>query len=375
VARDTVLIAGHYGDCNLGDDAIAQVLVRAVATNPCVRRIRLLTLRNRPDMRTWARDTDQLLIASWSGVRSLINSLLKTRVIIVGGGGILQDSTSVANIAIHTLLPLLLRVFGIRILVVGVGIGPLRKRVSRVLVQLLLRGAKVVAVRDPMSHQQCIRMGVATGKLALAPDLAWAWPGHANFLVARAPKRMLVSIRPPIGPAEVREKPTPEYLAQVALILSAINDFAAIHGFSVYVLSTHPLQDGELVRRVLQNSRKLNAISILEPISPEELFASFEPGDVLVGMRLHAQILAALNGVPAIALAYAEKVTIAAEALSMTQYAQSFPLGRSGLEKLGQQLQDLIDNYPAISASVLKRSGELSREVREMLKRMVEENV
>lgn len=373
--RDIVLIAGHYGDRNLGDDAIAQVLVRAVATNQCVRRIRLLTLRNRPDIQTWGRDTDQLLLAKWSGVRSLLLSLLKTRVIIVGGGGILQDSTSVANIAIHTLLPLLLRVFGIRILVVGVGIGPLHRKVSRALVKLLLWRAQLVAVRDPMSHQQCIRMGVATKRLKLTPDLAWAWAGDARFEVACAPKRVLVSIRPPIGSAEVREAPTREYFAQVALILSAVSDFAAIHGFRLCVLSTHPLQDGQLFRRTIEHVPGLNAVSDLAPMSTSELFTSFESGDVLVGMRLHAQIFAALNGVPTIALAYAEKVAIAAEALSMSGYTQEFPLDQNGIEELGSQLQNLVDNYPAISKAVVEKSAELSQEVREMLRQMVEESV
>ena len=375
MTRDTVLIAGHYGDRNLGDDAIAQVLVRAVAMNQCVRSIRLLTLRNRPDIQTWGRDTDQLYIASWSGVRSLFDLLLRTRVIIVGGGGILQDSTSIANIAIHTLLPLMLRVFGIRILVVGVGIGPLRRKVSRILVKLLLWGAQLVTVRDPVSYQQSIRMGVAPKKLALTPDLAWAWASQANFEAACAPKRVLVSIRPPIGPAEVRETPTREYLAQVVLILSAISDFAAIHGYRWFVLSTHPLQDGELVRRAIEHAPRLNPVSALEPISPSQLFTSFESGDVLVGMRLHAQIFAALNGVPTIALAYAEKVAIVAEALSMTEYAQAFPLDQSGIEELGSQLQNLVDNYPAISKSVVEKSEELSREVHEMLRQMVEESV
>lgn len=375
MTKDVVLIAGHYGDRNLGDDAIAQVLARAVTRLPHVEQVRILTVRDRPDIKAWTSKTEQLLLSTWSGLRCFMMLIAKVRVIIIGGGGILQDSTTFSNVAIHTLLPMLLRIFGVKIVVVGVGIGPLRLRRSRWLVRRMLRAAGMVLVRDKVSYQQCIEMRIPGTRLQIAPDLAWAWPEGCEVSSAEAPRRILLSFRPPLGSGSIRDNPTEDFLAGLVALTRRVVDFARANGIEVCFLSTHPLQDARVWNLIKAVSSDFDRLGCLAPETPEALWSSFSEGDILVGMRLHAMIFAAMNGIPTVAMAYAPKVSLVGEALGMGEHVLPFPLVEGGLDTLVEKLCAMSAEYYRASAEIAQQSRRLRDEAAHALRKLISTHV
>lgn len=351
VHRNNVLIAGHYGDRNLGDDAIAQVLVRGVSARDEIARIWILTLRDRPDIGCWGEKVSSLQLNRLGGVIALLKLIPRTRWMLVGGGGILQDVTSLGNVLLHTVFPLVLSFLAIQVHVVGVGVGPIQRKLSRLLVGSLLRRAKTILVRDPESKQLCLELGAPSSATVVCPDLAWAWtsavPGHAA-----APRRIFLSVRPPVGAKRERDEPSIQYLHLLANLAEVIHRVAKQRGLVFGFLGTHPQQDGLLIEQVKSQVSNPNDVKVLLPRDVERLCGIFEPGDILVGMRLHANIIAMSKGVPCIALSYDPKVRRNLNGLELEGMTFDFPPSAQALQELAETLRQVCDQYSDVSARV-----------------------
>lgn len=371
MTRDTVTISGHYGDFNLGDDAIALTLVRALETNPTYKYIRVLTLRHRPDMADWGTRTKQFRVNRVSKGLSFIRLLCRTRIFIVGGGGILQDATSLANLVLHTTLPLVARLFGAEIVVLGVGIGPLRRGISRILVGLLLTRCKTIVVRDEDSARYARLLGTRHRVIHIIPDLAWVSPRARSHRDASAQGRLVISLRPPVGSSSHRASPTGSYISSLVQLVTLLQRSGRTRQFPIFFLSTHPLQDTAIIDRLSPYLAANSCANLIVPRSVEQLSQSLYSGDIVVAMRLHAQIFAVAKGLPTIFLGYDEKVRNLAEQLDMTRYFVRFPLRTQDMQALAARFNELVDDYDTVSATLTVLSESLRAQASETLEFLV----
>ncbi|MFL0726263.1 MAG: polysaccharide pyruvyl transferase CsaB [Prochlorococcus sp.] len=289
-----VLLCGYYGEHNLGDDALLQVLLQGLPEHlqPCITANDLMAIQA---FAPKARIVDR---------RSLIKTLLALRqvdALVLGGGSLLQDSTSFKSLIYYIILIAAARQRGLPVLLWGQGLGPLRNRFSRWIVRRVLRWVQVISWRDPESFQLAQRWFLPM-PMSMAPDPVWQFPclkwkgGQAVVLCWR--------------PIAMLDRLGWQHLIQaLEMILKDID-------VPVHWLAFHKQQDGELFldleSKGLISSNLRSRSRNIAVDSVAEAMEQFAMARLVIPMRLHALILAQLTGSPTAALSYDPKVSAAA---------------------------------------------------------------
>lgn len=300
VSPQRVLLCGYYGEHNLGDDALLEVLLRQLPQgwSPCITAHDQQQVRQRfqaawPALETVDRRSPRAVLAALAGCQALV----------LGGGSLLQDTTSFRSLLYYASLILAARSRGLPVLLWGQGLGPLHRRRSRALARLLLRLVSGISWRDGASARLAAGWGITAGQ---GSDPVWglqplAWQGRGGPIV--------LCWRPV---AQLDERGW-------RLLLGALEQLAERWDRPVHWLPFHQQQDSDLLadlqRRGLLGEPLRRRSQLVEASTPEQAMQQFQGASLVVAMRLHGLILAALAGSPCAALSYDPKVAAAAEAL------------------------------------------------------------
>jgi polysaccharide pyruvyl transferase CsaB len=286
-----VVISGYFGHGNLGDEAVlAGMLSSMRAADPA---IEATVISGDP---TETRRTHSVEAVPRMAPLPIWRALRRADGLISGGGGLLQDRTSARPVPYYTGVMGLARLAGRPYVVHAQGLGPIARRPNRTIAAAALRGASHVSLRDEASIGLARELGVRR-PIELVPDPSIALRptrtegDHVLVAVRRWGRsdEHLVAIRTALGTL-AREHPI------VAMPMQEPFDRDA---------STFAV-DGVVGARVAPGGTSL-----------EERMALIGSARLVVGMRLHALVLAAAAGVPAVAITYDPKVDAFASRVGM----------------------------------------------------------
>ena len=289
------LLCGYYGEHNIGDDALLAVLLQQLPAGVSP----LVTAHDQEQVaQRFAVDTcDRRRPAA------VLGALRHCDALVFGGGSLLQDATSFTSLVYYCGLILAARSLGRPVLLWGQGLGPLKRRRSRWLVRAVLPFATAASWRDPASAAQARAWGV---EATLGSDPVWALPAtswHGSG-----------------GPIVVCWRPVDQLHGTAWLpYLQALAALASGSGREVLWLPFHAGQDEGLLASLQQSGLLPEALAaVSRPVhatDPQGAMQLFAAAGLVLAMRLHALILAALAGSPCAALSYDPKVAAAAEAI------------------------------------------------------------
>lgn len=267
------VVSGYYGFGNTGDEAIALAISRELRT----RGVRPLLLSNTPA--ETARELGCEAAARMNPL-ALAGALLRSQVLLSGGGGLLQDKTSARTLTYYLGVIRLARLLGRRVVVFNQSVGPLSPEGGRK-VAAALRGVRVI-VRDRGSLETLRQLGVS-GELGGDPALLLSpTPG-----LARDAGTVIVAPRGDVTDA-------------TATLLDVVADLRA-RGRRVVALSFMPEHDDAA-------AHSLGADEVLSTRDPQVALDAIAQAGFVIGVRLHAVILAAAASVPFAGIAYDPKV-------------------------------------------------------------------
>jgi polysaccharide pyruvyl transferase CsaB len=156
-----VAVSGYYGFGNTGDEAIALAITREVRA----RGLTPLLLSNTPQdtARTYGCEA-----APRMNPAALLLAVARSRVLLSGGGGLLQDRTSARTLTYYLGVIRLARLLGKRVVVFNQSVGPLSPQGGR-RVAAALAGLRLI-VRDEGSLEALEQLGLR-GELGGDPAL------------------------------------------------------------------------------------------------------------------------------------------------------------------------------------------------------------
>jgi len=292
-----ILICGYYGLGNAGDEAILAGIVGGLR-------------RRRPDAELVVLSGDPPATQAAHGVHAaprrhyptLWRQIGAADLVVEGGGGLIQDSTSVRSALYYLAILALARLRRTPFVVLGQGIGPLRHRLTRALTARLFRRAAAITVRDGNSAGLLVQMGVPAESIAITADLAaLVDPAPPEDVAHWLPSR---EGGPRVGLA-LREAEG----AQAALThaLEAAKQFRERHGAQIVPLALHAKEDTHLASQAAE-MLGVRAVGVDRELSPAQWVGLVRSLDFVIAMRLHACIFAAAQAVPFVALSYDPKV-------------------------------------------------------------------
>lgn len=269
-----VLVSGYYGFGNTGDEAIALAITRELkkqghtpvllSENPA-ETARLYGCQSVARMKPGA----------------LLPALLSARVVLSGGGGLLQDKTSRRTLSYYLGIIRLARLLGKRTVVFNQSVGPLSDS-GKKQVASACAGLRMI-VRDKGSLDLLRNMGM---RAELGGDPALLL--HPSPEVTRDPHRVIIAPRGDVT----------ESLPALRRTVKRLRE----QGRRVVVLSFMPDQDDGA-------ARSLDGDELVSTRDPQVALDAIAASGFVIGVRLHALILAAAAGVPFCGLAYDPKIT------------------------------------------------------------------
>ncbi|MBF6612460.1 MAG: polysaccharide pyruvyl transferase family protein [Chloroflexi bacterium] len=322
-----IVILGWYGSDNTGDEAVLQAVVEALRkrgyTNLCA-------LSVNPTETTSRLDIDS--VPRLLGMQTL-RALLDADALILGGGGLIQDGTSLYNLPIYAGYVALARLLRIPVIGWGLGVEPVFTQLGKYLARFICSSAVCFSVRDNTSKRLLRRAGVPGDQIKVTADPAFLICPDRGATESKAPERPLVIFcirslsdnHPGINlhyllPVSVRQKlnigwrPPPERGARfVEGVARGIKVCVEEFGARVILLPLWPGRDDAILDEVKEAAIEMGvpteAIRRSEiEQRPDRIAGYIGSADLLVSMRLHALIFGARQGVPLLALSYARKV-------------------------------------------------------------------
>lgn len=294
-----VLVSGYYGFHNAGDEAVLYALVGALRR--AVPGVEITVLSADPEHT--ARTYGVKAVPRAGGAAAA--AMRRTDLFISGGGGLLQDATSLKSLAYYLGLVALARALGKKVFFYAQGIGPLRTAAGRAMVRLVADRATLITVRDQESRDELCTIGIrrppvivtADPVLGLAPERDWMAAGREIL-------RDLGLGEEPVAGVSVRPWPGQDgYLEALAGLCERL----AAGGWRVVLLPFHHPADLELSRRVAALSREPVAVAE-RPLEFRELLGVTAHLGFAAGMRLHFLVFAAICGLAPVGLVYDPKV-------------------------------------------------------------------
>ncbi len=330
-----VIISGYYGFHNLGDEAVLAATVEALRRqSPGVE---IAVLSATPDETSRVHGVEGI---PRRRAREIVRALSRCDLFLCGGGSLFQDVTSWRSPWYYLGVLALARRLARHTVVYAQGIGPLRSPLVRSAAARLLNRVHLITVRDRASQALLAEMGVRRPPIVLCADPSLLLT--PEWTAAVAAERALWAGGVSFGLALRAWGKNGGMLDAVA---AAARTAAARLGVQWICLPMH--LPGDLTVAETVAARIGPAATVVRtPLGPREMLALIGTLDLLVGMRLHALLFAAAQGVPVVPLAYDPKVEALAQDLE-----EPVPLDAS---RVGAD--DLVRSIEAASADLGRRA-------------------
>ena len=238
----------------------------------------------------------------------ILRAMAGTDLLLSGGGSLLQNVTSCMSLYYYLSIIGLAKPPGKKIMLFAQGIGPIRGRFSRFLTRLVCQKADLITVRDDGSLEDLSSMGFDPATIHVTSDAVFSLPvGRKDAFCAGLLRQLGLDLDHPVVGLALRHWKGGETV--LPGFARAADRLQQEFGAQILFVPLQFLADAELSAQVRDQMQHQKNVFILEQKCStqqyQDLISNFH---LLIGMRLHALVFAALNDVPFMAISYDPKV-------------------------------------------------------------------
>ncbi len=315
-----ILVSGYYGYHNSGDEAVLAALCADLAALG-IERHKITVFSGAPNQ---TEQMHHVHAVSRYNPKAIIRALRRGKLLISGGGSLLQDSTGQFTVPYYLGIIELALAFGLKVIVYSQGIGPVRNPVYQRWIGKTFQRVDGISLRDQYSVELLQNWGVNPEKMTLAADNVFNLSA-VNELSNNQEKTNAISLN--LRPYNRWKE---DYSVWVDLIRTWIID----HHWSVYFVALGP-GDEDLA---IELTREIPQLLLVKPKNWHEAYSFLRETEFCVSMRLHGIIFSAIGGTLPIGLNYDPKISAVCKQLGIKSRSVS-PSG-----ELTDDLQDMREN-------------------------------
>ncbi len=347
-----ILISGYYGFDNIGDESILRTLITSLREK--IPDCRLTVLSHNPAS---TREKYGVEAVERMSPGAILRAVRQCDMLISGGGSLLQDVTSSKSIHYYLFIIRLAKLLGKKVFIYSQGIGPIDHAFNRRATARALKKADGIVVRDERSAKLLEQIGLPQERIVITADpvIRMKRPDRTvgREILARAGIKK--DDRLTVGWA-IREKNRDSTF--VREITECIRWLRENYDAESVLIPFHYEEDREVCSVIAERTNGA-AKCLSEKYLSEDMLSIIGNMDVLVGVRLHSMIYAAIMGVPIIGVSYDPKCT-------------AF-LNSVGLDSLSTRESFSAEAFKAEFARVLETGKEQTAAVAENMRRLQKE--
>ncbi|GMQ94663.1 MAG: polysaccharide pyruvyl transferase CsaB [Acidimicrobiia bacterium] len=310
-----ILAVGYFGEGNAGDDMLLARLNELVAIN----------LPEATLTASWGSKSPWPCPVEDRTSRSLddvVGRIDRVNAVILGPGGLLHNASlannrhrdrglayldAVVSAALATHTP---------VAAVAVGLGPIQGSTARSMTKRILDSCVSVSTRDERSTR--LARSMRSGETVQVQDLVLGWQPDTDVSSSSRSRTLGVSLRPWGDRSSTAKRTT-----AIADAIRRLTCEGAVDGVVGIPLSVHRDEalDDRGALAMLKRELAPSTMEILQPTSLEDIQRAIRGVDLMLGMRLHAIIVAANAGVRTVGIAYDQKVDSVAASIDIRTIA------------------------------------------------------
>ncbi len=365
--KPDITVSGYYGFGNLGDESLLEIIAHSVAEAVPGVKLAALTRSPRDD-----RQRTGLSCISRFNMLSVYRNLRRSKVLISGGGSLLQDSTSRRSLGYYAGVMKLAEKAGSKVCVLANGIGPINYDSNKRLTADVISMADYVSVRDGDSKDELVHLGVASDRVTVTADPAFLIEPCSAARLAKvlasvgiAGDYFAVSVRPLKGGGKGKHQMTEDDLRLTDEVTSLCTDIARKYALIPLIIPMQPAQDSEICALVCAKLKNDGIDSaVYSPENASEMIGVLGSSKFAIGMRLHSIIFASSAGVPVIGLSYDPKVMSMMRSLGQ-EYMVDLTGGELGFADAVTSYADTVmSDRENIADTLAARAGEMREKCR-----------
>jgi polysaccharide pyruvyl transferase WcaK-like protein len=325
--KNRILILAGDTDGNLGDRAIVSSMCHEFRRiNPCVK-ITIISENSKLDREPY---DVKVIKRGIRGLPSLIKAAKKSDLILCGGGGLFQDDDSLVKMPYWALRLLFVRFFCKTIIGYSLGVGPLRKPISRIFAKLAFACMKQISVRDPKARVTA--HDLTSKPVRIVPDPALILPDKSGNNIKQLLRARNVPIdgTPIVGVAlrrwfhhkttiiphkyavkyHLRKiSGTEQYDKMTTLLAQVLDKIIKLHNSFIVFLPTYNLshEADYLTCRQVMHKMRYPRTALLLVNHPNHYKGIARCLKVMLGARMHPTIFSASVGTNVIGISYNQK--------------------------------------------------------------------
>ena len=343
-----VVISGYYGFHNSGDDSILSAIIAGLR-NRCPN-IEITVLSKVPEETAKLYNVKSIDRFSYIDI---FKELRRTKLLISGGGSLIQDVTSSKSLYYYLMIMGLAKLCGAKVMLYANGIGPVTKARNLRSVKRVINKVDMITLREKSSRQELEDIIDPKTPVFVTADPVFALENGDEKAVADAILKSGIPDGKDFFVIAVREwKKNDEKLKE------KIADFAERvyekHGLVPMVVAMQDVFDKGISEEIA-NLIKVPC-GVLEPgLSPKVILGVVGKAKLVLGMRLHTLIYAAKNCVPAIALDYDPKVNAVVDTL---EHSFVMEVEDIDVEKLVSFADEIMENHEQLRQVLCEKSSQ-----------------
>ncbi len=368
-----ILISGYYGFNNIGDESILTAVVENLRSR--IPDVHITVLSQNPE------DTEKrynVKAVNRKSFKSIVSAIRKCDLLVSGGGSLLQDVTSKKSILYYLAIMIIADFFRKPFFIYSQGIGPINTPRNQRLTRKVISKAKGIVVRDIRSKEFLTEIGVPEHTIDVATDpvlrskKADIEKGR-EILVEEGfvPRENSLTV----GFAIKERKLESDFVSEIA---ASIEDLVKDGKVQVVLI---PFHFGEDMAVALELKHRLDKVGhgdkvycLKHKYLSEEMLSIIGNMDVLVGVRLHSLIHAAIMDVPIIGISYDPKINSFLHSIGMRAMCSIYDFNREDflmefqrtldskqgiLQKVKTQREILVSSLDKNEDIILKIMGEV----------------
>ncbi len=281
-----IVVSGYIGFDNFGDESLLNVLLQNLKEQST----QITVITANPKKTAFVHGVKTVKTFNILGI---ILTLLKSDILVSGGGSLLQDKTSLKSIFYYLFIILCAKFFGKKVIIYSQGIGPIDNFLAKIFTKLTLKTCDVLTVRDEKSL--FLLRGWGINNVDLESDAVF------NLEIPKYEPQNRVGL-------QLRAW---KYLSSSFIDELVSQVIANFSDKEILLFSFQDELDYDVCKR-FQAKLALKAPHIKSQIIqnnyPNIIVDNFKTLEYLIAMRFHACLLATKFGIKTLAINYDEKV-------------------------------------------------------------------
>lgn len=306
-----LLIAGYHGYGNCGDEAT--LLAMTTNIKEMADDVNITAISYNPELTKTEYNIESV---QRFNALELLKAIIRSDIILSGGGTLIQNNTSTRSLMYYLGIIKVGKFFGKRVMLYANGIGPVTGSLNRYLVKLVVNSVDLITLREEFSENDLRAIGVTKPHIYITADAAFTIrstePERARELLAA---EGIPLDRDIIG-VSIRNwnkaKDGERYVKEIAKAC----DNMVLEGKTVLLIPMQFPKDVDISKRLV-NEMSQKAYILKDGYSPAEIVGIIGQTKLVLSMRLHTLLFAAIQDVPMIGIIYDSKVEYYLSVLGM----------------------------------------------------------